>query len=132
MGRMSKSWRDPDLRQDAPESLRRAEGLRQPFDHARDPLISEQLKDMEKTEAQRRKAQGRGSSMVRSDRPFPELRPRYERAPIREAFDRAWLKEQRAAAFARMDAQRSGGEKRVDRTPAYSLDRSGSPRGRSR
>ena len=125
---MSNSWCDPDLRQDMPESLRRAEGIQQAFDHARDPLISAQLKDMKKTEAQRREAQGPGSSMVRSDRPFRELRPKNELGPKRAAFDRAWLREQRAAVMARMEAQQRSGEHYLER----SVDRSIAPRGRSR
>ena len=132
MGRMSNCWCDPDLRRDMPQSLRRVPGIEREFDHARDPLISVQLKDMERTEAERRKAQGQGSSMVRSDRPFPELRPRQEHGPKRAAFDQAWLKEQRAAVLTRMDAQRSGGEKRLGHTPAYSPDRPGSLTERSR
>lgn len=95
----------PGHKLELPESLRRVKAVTPQFDHARDPLISAQLKEMEKTESQRREAQGRGSLMVKSDRPFPELRPKHERALIRAAFNQAWLKEQRNACMALLDRQ---------------------------
>lgn len=49
---------------------------------------------------------GRGSEMVQRDKPFPELRPEHEQAPIREAFNRAWLREQREARMADLERQR--------------------------
>ena len=128
MGRVSNTWHDPDLRQNAPDSLRDLRSLRPSFDHARDPLTSARLGDMENTEYERRQSRARGSSMVSSDRPFPELRPKHERGPKRTAFDQAWLKEQRAAALAQMEEQRSGGERDLDRA----ADRADSPRVRSR
>ncbi|PUB90895.1 MAG: hypothetical protein DBP01_05220 [gamma proteobacterium symbiont of Ctena orbiculata] len=96
----------PGHKLELPESLRRVKAVTPQFDHARDPLISAQLKAMDQTESQRRKAQGRGSLMVKSDRPFPELRPKHERAPIRATFNQAWLKEQRDACMALFDQQR--------------------------
>lgn len=49
---------------------------------------------------------GRSSEMVQRDKPFPELRPEHEQAPVREAFNRAWLREQREARMADLDRQR--------------------------
>jgi len=98
---VSYAGREPDLRRSAPQSLRQAQALPSPFDHARDPTISAQLKDMEKTEGQRRKkSAGRGSGMVRKDRLRPTLKPKYERGPDRAAFNQSWLQEQRAARLA--------------------------------
>jgi hypothetical protein len=90
-----------------PVSLGRLRALRSPFDHARDPLISAQLKAIKQSERQRHEQSGRGSTMVKGDRPFPALRPRDEDDPLRVAFDRAWLQEQRAAVLARLQAQRA-------------------------
>lgn len=92
-----------------PESLRRTRPVKPAFDHARDPLISAQLNAMAQTESQRRAVQGtggQGSTMVKSDRPHPELRPKHESSPKRSAFNQAWLREQREAALAHMAAQR--------------------------
>lgn len=99
----------PELAGDTPATLRRAPSQRTAFDHARDPYISLQLKDMEKTEAQRRgesERSGRGSSMVKTDKPSPELRPTHEDMPVRETFNRAWLREQREARMAEYEQQR--------------------------
>ncbi len=99
----------PDLAGDVPDSFGQVPPNRREFDHARDPYISKQLKAMEKTEAQRRgesERSGRGSEMVKMDKPFPELRPANEQAPIRQAFNRAWLREQREARLADLERQR--------------------------
>lgn len=80
----------PELANDMPASFRKAPSQRREFDHVRDPYIGKQLKAMEQTEAQRRgesERAGRGSEMVRLDKPFPELRPKLEQTPIREAFN---------------------------------------------
>jgi len=127
MGGMSCSRREPDLAQDTPETLRHAPAMRSPFDHARDPLISAQLKAMEKTEAQRRGEGGRGSSMVRGDRPSPTLRPRKERGPDRAAFNQSWLREQQTARLARFQEEWAASERqeqtqspeRLRRMPGY-------------
>jgi hypothetical protein len=39
-------------------------------------------------------------------KPFPDLRPEFERTPIRETFNRAWLREQREARLADLNRQR--------------------------
>ena len=103
--RRSYAASDPELRKGMPESLRNASPVRSPFDHARDPLISAQLRDMEKTEAQRREESGRGSLMVKMDKPFPDLRPKHEREPLRQSFNQAWLREQRAARMEQYKAE---------------------------
>jgi len=103
------SGKHPELARDIPDSFREAPPSRREFDHARDPYISKQLKAMEKTEAQRRgesERSGRGSEMVKLNKPFPELRPANEQAPIRQAFNRAWLREQREARIAELERQR--------------------------
>lgn len=99
----------PELAGDIPDTFHQAPPNRREFDHARDPYISMQLKDMEKTESQRRgesERNGRGSEMVKLDKPFPELRPANENAPIRESFNCAWLREQREARMAEYERQR--------------------------
>ncbi|MCB1878218.1 MAG: hypothetical protein KDH88_19760 [Chromatiales bacterium] len=92
------------------------------FDHARDPLISAQLKAQAQTEHQRRQeAAGRGSTMVARHKPFPELRPRRERAVVRAAFNQAWLKEQREAGLAQIAAReaQNSGPQREAAIPSY-------------
>ena len=108
--RTSYAGREPELSRGTPDSLRRLRALSTPFDHARDPLISAQLKDMEKTEAQRRGEGGRGSAMVKLHRPFPELRPKHDMTQIRPGFNQAWLREQRAARLAQYQAERVNSE----------------------
>lgn len=86
-----------------PDSLQRAESPRAEFDHARDPYISAQLGDLNKTEAERR-ARGQGSEMVKRDKPFPELTPDNDNAPRRAAFSERWRAEQDRANGAARDA----------------------------
>ncbi|SCX83191.1 hypothetical protein SAMN05216420_10137 [Nitrosospira sp. Nl5] len=99
----------PELANDNPESFRQAPPLHRAFDLARDPYIAKQIMAMEQTEAQRRgdtERSGGGSQMVKRDKPFPELRPEFVQAPIRETFNRAWLREQRDARLADLNRQR--------------------------
>ncbi len=67
------------------------------FDHARDPMISKQIKDMnrEKTESQ-----GRGSFMVKEDMPKSELKPPQEisKEQDNKSFNDKWQREQNEAA----------------------------------
>ena len=116
--RLSFAGRDPALSRGTPDSLRDARPARPPFDHARCPYVSAQIKDAEKTEAQRRTESGRGSTMVRLHRPFPELRPKHERGPIKASFNQAWLKEQRAAQMARFQRQARANEQTIERSHA--------------
>ena len=97
-----------------PPSLLHAGPLRRSFDHARDPYISTQIKDLEKSEAQRREETGRGSMMVKLHKPFPELRPKNETKPLRQAFNSAWLKEQREAMMSRFESEQKHQEKNTD------------------
>lgn len=115
MSRLSFAGRDPELSQHTPVSLRKLRALRSPFGHARDPYLSAQLSDREKTKAQRREEHGRGSHMVKLHKPFPELKPKDNDNPLRAAFNRAWLKEQRAAQLAcfREERRRSEHKRRV-------------------
>ena len=96
--------RKPGLREGMPEGLRRAGSTRTPFDHARDPWLSKQLKAEKQSEAKRRET-GDGSKMVKLHKPFPELRPKQARGPIRDSFNRAWLREERAAQMQQFEAQ---------------------------
>lgn len=92
-----------------PASFQHAPPLHREFDLARDPYIAKQIRAMEQTEAQRRGESGHsgdGSQMVKRDKPFPELRPEFEQTPIRETFNRAWLREQRDARLAELNQQR--------------------------
>ena len=76
--------------------------VRRDFDHNRDPSISLQMRDLNKTEAERRDEQsGRGSSMIKRDQPKLTLNPpRQIRTSVdSNRFQSNWLKEQRAAAM---------------------------------
>ena len=103
------SGKHPDFANDVPDSFRNAPLQRQEFDYARDPYIAKQIRAMELTEAQRRGESERsgGSEMVKRDKPHPELRPEHEQGPIRETFNRAWLREQREARLADLERQRA-------------------------
>ena len=121
--RTSYAGREPELSRATPDSLRHLRALRSPFDHARDSLISTQLRDMEKAEAQRRGEAGRGSAMVRLHRPFPELRPKHDMTQIRPAFNQAWLREQRAAKLAQYQAERANSEQSPAQQAEYTHGR---------
>jgi len=103
------SGKHPDFAGDVPDSFRNAPPHRREFDYARDPYIAKQLEAMKLTEAQRRgeSEQSGGSEMVKRDKPHPELRPEHEQAPIRETFNRAWLREQREARLNELERQRA-------------------------
>lgn len=116
MSDVSFAWHDPTLRAAAPLRLLRQRVLRDVFEPARDPLIAAQHRAMEQTEATRRGEGERGSSMVRKDRPHPQLRPKQEPGPTRAAFDRAWLREYRAARMADYQAQRQQPPRTKDRS----------------
>ena len=105
--RTSYAGHEPNLRRSAPVSLRQLRALRTPFDHARCPYVSRQLKDQSKTEAQRRGEQGRGSMMIKLHRPSPVLRPKHEQSILRASFNKAWLKEQRRARLAQPRAEKT-------------------------
>ena len=90
----------PDLRARLPAAFRHTGTTRRAFDQVRDPLLAEQLRDLNKTEAQRRGEQDQGSLMIKRQRPQPELKPRYHHAITRVQFDLEWLREQRAAMLA--------------------------------
>lgn len=119
----------PELANDNPESFRQAPPLHREFDLARDPYIAKQIRAMEQTETQRRgesehgesERSGGGSQMVKRDKPFPELRPEFEQAPIRETFNRAWLREQREARLADLNRQRE--QHRTLEQPEHAVQR---------
>lgn len=103
------SGKHPDFANDVPNNFRNAPAHRREFDYARDPYIAKQLEAMKLTEAQRRgeSERGGGSEMLKRDKPHPELRPDHEQAPIRETFNRAWLREQREARLNELERQRA-------------------------
>ena len=98
------SSREARLRQGVPSRLQNAGHARHDFDHARDPFISAQRKDLEKAESKRRE-EGDGSKMVKLHRPFPELRPRHDLSQIRGNFNKNWLSEYRRAQMKQFEAQ---------------------------
>lgn len=112
---------DPGLRQHMPKALREMRPVAAPFNEAvRGTSAPPQRREDTRTDAQT----GRGSEMVKKDRPHPELRPKYETQPKRDAFNQAWLKEARAARMAGYEAQRAqraASPERAPRTPARSL-----------
>lgn len=82
--------------------------IQREFDLNRDPLIRQQHRDLEKTEAQRRgEGAGRASGMVERDKPNPAQRPPLEISqPVdRAAFSSRWLVEQRDAVLANAAAR---------------------------
>lgn len=83
----SYAGKHPELAGDIPAGFRTAPSPRRAFNDVREHT-------------------GRGSEMVRRDKPFPELRPEHEQAPIREAFNREWLREQRESRLADLERQR--------------------------
>lgn len=72
------------------------------FDRNRDPSIAAQLRDADKTEAERR-----GSQMVKEDRPRPAPRPSPSLAlgPDSSAFQARWEGEKESAARAARKAE---------------------------
>jgi len=83
-----------------PAALSRIPRLRRQFDFNRDPYIRAQMRDMEKSETQRR--DGRGSAMVRTDKAAVTYRPPPEiaKALDRENFNTRWMTELRDSVFA--------------------------------
>lgn len=98
--RRSYASNEPALAAHLPDALKNQAGVRHSFDHARDPLISQQLQDLDKTEHQRREEQGDGSQMVKLHKPFPELKPKHHQSVMRSQFNQSWIKEQRSARMA--------------------------------
>ncbi len=101
---ISHSSRDPRLRGGMPDGLRKAEPVRRPFDHARDPWLSKQLDAERQSETQRRES-GDGSSMVKLQKPFPELKPKHDLTQVRKTFNQQWMREAHAARMEQFEAQ---------------------------
>lgn len=99
----------PDLRARLPPAFRQTGTTRREFDQVRDPLIAAQLKDLHKSEAQRRgeasTGTGRGSLMVKLHKPFPDLKPKNHHSVLRAQFNQDWVREQRAALLAQYRQQ---------------------------
>lgn len=102
------------------EVLKRTPQVHREFDRSRDPMIARQIRDLEKTESQRR-GESDGSARhappqtVRQDKPEPALRPPLH---LRGSADReGWLSAERSAALARAETRDAG------REPAPQQDR---------
>jgi len=111
------------------ETLNRLPQPRRQFDLNRDPYIARQLRDQDRSEAERRRAQETGTQsggrtesdwaeagkrpprrnarMVAEDRPNPALHPANDtgRDVDRQSFHSRWLVEQRDAALAQARAR---------------------------
>ena len=105
----SYAGRESGLSGGQPESFRAAPSPRLPFRLAEDPIRRREQEANQKAETQRRDESSRGSLMVKLDKPFPDLKPSRDLAegPVRESFNRAWLREQREARYAEYDRQRA-------------------------
>jgi len=100
------------------ETLARLPHLRKAFDTSRAPYVAAQIRDLEKTESQRREEQtGRGSSMIEKDKAAPAYRPhgKIRDAVDGRAFNGQWMKEQREAAMAAANST----ARDQDPSPAY-------------
>ncbi len=106
----SKSHSEQWLANDAVIGLPR---VQREFDNNRDPLLKAQLRDIQKTESQRRREQskqtdkaqskqGRGSKMVQEDQPYPAPHPTGPIANVvdQQTFNARWLAEQKTAVMA--------------------------------
>ena len=86
-----------------PSYVANAPNMGREFQRNRDHLIAKQMDDLDKTEKQRREeAQGRGSSMVETDRPEAHLRPppALRRTADRSTVNKTWTRELCQAAMA--------------------------------
>jgi len=83
---------EPSLRDKAPPSLKRAGSIRENFTIANEA---------------RRAQEGvqRGSSMVKRQKPFPELKPNYADYLKRNSFNQEWLQQQRVAKLEELQRQ---------------------------
>ena len=109
-----------ELRQDNPLN-EKARPVKTSFEMERCPLHAAELRDADKSEAERRKdmrqrQQRRESFMVKRQQPKPVLRPSPALAhgPDTDAFDRQWSAEQRAAKAACSDIYRAKAELKLE------------------
>lgn len=118
------SARHNDLRNGMPVSLRQAPPSREQFAHARDPLVSRQLRDEGKTEAQRREESGDQRAKVLKTR-FPKNAPTGRKPePARKPFNREAMQAIREQRFAEYETQRA---ERREQVPDYGQIRSYRP-----
>lgn len=102
--------------------------VRREFDRNRDPLIAAQLRDLDKSEAERRGEQdGGGTLKKRQDQPQPELKPQYARVtgangPHVSGHDsnQSWLKAQREAVMAKVPKPTAKDNSSPERMPVFS------------
>ncbi len=103
--RISFSMREPSLRDCAPPSLQRAGSIRSQFETRKlgNTLSQENHPG---SDFCRREDSGSGSQMIKSQKPFPELKPRNSYELKKVFFDQAWLREQRQAQLDHFSVQR--------------------------
>jgi hypothetical protein len=102
----------------------RLPSVQRDFDQSRDPFIAEQVRDLKRTETERREEQaGRGSAMVKQDQPIASLKPPREigREADAQRFRARWLAEQRAAAMEHHRSDADQGHKQHLPTHKYRL-----------
>lgn len=90
------------------EVLSRVPKAHREFDLNRDPYIARQILDLQKTEKQRREeSEGRGSNMVKRERPALKPAPGNDlrKSVDRAAFGDRWLAERRDAVLAQAAAK---------------------------
>lgn len=102
---ISFSMSEPSLRESAPPCLRRAGPLREKFIAANDH-DEKQQKNILNDNGRTRDEERNGSQMVKSEKPFPELKPTNSHDLKKYFFDQAWLREQRQAQLNNFRIQR--------------------------
>lgn len=113
-----------------PETLKHQDSPQQAFGEAVDPFARIQREAMLKKESQRRGEQDKGSLMIKTDKPFPELKPRHAQAVLRQYFNRRWDAEVKRARNQSPDTrptpdvfERVKAKRRNDRTQHPKLGR---------
>lgn len=91
--------------------------VRRQFDLNRDPFVREELLAGERAARRKEERQGRGSFMVRADRPGMAFNPPpSQRSPQdRRSFNGNWLREQRNAAIAQASVTQARDSRDVER-----------------
>lgn len=104
------------------EAVTRLPPVRNDFEQSRDPYRGRQLRDVQKTEAQKRGEQGgRSSTMIQREQPKAVLKPPEKiRAAIdNQQFSNRWLLEQRDAAMAQSRSASQSQRAQPEVSPQY-------------
>ncbi len=88
-----------------PDSLGKRESPQGEFTEASGPFGRIEREATRQTEAERQGEQGQGALMVKTDKPFPRLKPQKAHAVIREHFNRRWEQEIQRARRGLQNAQ---------------------------